>query len=353
MIFDPLVINNVELRNRVVVAPMCQYSAKEGSPTYWHYHHLLNLALAGAGLLMVESTAVNAKGRITHSDLGLYNEKQKTSLGKLVKYIKTNSNTPLCIQLSHSGRKGSSQLPWIGYRKALNLNDGSWETVAPSPIKYVEEWPAPKELDIRGMNKILGDFVRSARNADEIGFDGAELHMAHGYLLHQFLSPVSNKRTDEFGGNLINRCRFPIEIAERVRRVWPRRKILGARVTGSDWLEGGITIEDCIYLARKLENLGFDYVCVSSGGIVPETNIIFKPGYQVELAATIKKETDLIARTAGLITNVEQASAVVENGLADLVAIGRVFIRDPNWLLKSYSDRGVKSVIPKQYSRCF
>tara|TARA_B110000014_G_C20112990_1_gene586841 strand:- start:432 stop:1496 length:1065 start_codon:yes stop_codon:yes gene_type:complete len=352
-ILKSLKINNITLPNRITVASMCQYSAKNGSPTNWHYGHLQQLANSGAGMLMLESTAVNMNGRITLKDLALANKENEISLKKLVKYIRKISQIPLGIQISHAGRKGSAQIPWIKSNFPLKKKQKSWVTFAPSSIKRDFNWPTPKTLTIPQIKKIIEDYKNCAKRAKRIGFDCLEIHMAHGYLLHQFFSPISNKRQDIYGGKLKNRCKLLIEIVKEIRKIWPKNKILGARVTGKDWLKNGSSIDDCIFLVKNLKKIGLDYVCVSSGGILSKTNIIFKPGYQVHLAREIKKKTGIITRTTGMITNFQQANKVVLNGSADIVNIARTFIKNPTWLINNIKKKTKKNQAPNQYKRCF
>jgi len=332
---------------------MCQYSAKNGNPSKWHYGHLQQLAMSGAGMMMFESTAVNDQGRITLKDLTLTNTNNENSFKTIVDYLRNISKIPLGLQISHAGRKGSAQLPWIKSNAALTDREQAWITVAPSSIERDINWPKPKRLTLNQINQIIVDYRDTAIRAKRIGFDCLEIHMAHGYLLHQFFSPISNRRKDEYGGSLDNRCKLLIEIATEVRKIWPGGKILGARITGKDWMEGGITIEDSVRLVRKLKDQGLDYVCVSSGGVVPKTNMIFKPGYQVHLAREIKKRTGIITRTAGMITNYSQASEIIENGSADLVALARKFINDPTWLIHDIKDKNGGVDLPNQYKRCY
>ncbi len=353
MLLNPIAINKVELPNRIVVAPMCQYSAENGNPSKWHYGHLQNLANSGAGMLMLESTAVSKRGRITLKDLMLQSESNENSFKKIVNYLKSISKIPLGLQISHAGRKGSAQIPWIRENSALNEYEKAWTTLAPSPIERKTNWPKPKSLTINQINKVILDFRNTAVRAKRIGFDCLEIHMAHGYLLHQFFSPISNVREDAYGGSLNNRCKILIEIVTEIRKVWPRDKILGARITGDDWMAGGITVEDSIFLAKKLKDQGLDYVCVSSGGVLPKTNLIFKPGYQVHLASKIRKQTGIITRTAGMITNLDQATDIIKNGSADLVAVGRRFINEPTWLTRAIKESHDIEHVPNQYKRCY
>jgi NADPH2 dehydrogenase len=290
-------------------------------------------------------------GRITLKDLVLNNQKQEIEFTKIVNYIRKICKIKIGIQISHAGRKGSSELPWIKSNYPIK-NKFSWETVSASSIKRDKHWPTPNKLAIEDIYKIINDFKNSALRAKKIGFDCLEIHMAHGYLLHQFFSPISNKREDEFGGSFENRCKLLLETTKNIRSIWPKEKILGARITGSDHLLNGIEIEDSIKLVKKLKDIGIDYVCVSSGGIIPKTKLSFKPGYQVYLAEQIKKKTGIITRTAGMITTLKQAEHIVKNKKADLIAVGREFIKNPTWLIKEMKKLKI-DVIQHQYKRCF
>lgn len=349
----PIRINSIVLPNRISVGSMCQYSAQKGNPSLWHYGHLQNLAQSGAGLLMLESTAVSMQGRISRKDLTLLNHENFKEFLKLREYLKFISDIPVGIQISHSGRKGSAHIPWVKFNTPLKKKDGGWNTVSPSAIKRDKKWPIPKQLSLGKMSSIKKAFKKSAYFANKAGFDCLEVHMAHGYLLHQFFSPISNKRKDTYGGNLENRCRFLCEVFEEVRSVWPSNKILSARVNGSDWLKNGSTIKDCIYLVEKLKKIGLDYVCVTSGGILSKTNIKFGPGYQTHLARKIKKETKVITRTSGEITSLKQANNILNSKDADLINIARKFISSPNWLVNELFNKKKKVKLVNQYLRCF
>ena len=353
MIFKEIKINKIKLKNRIVVSPMCQYSAKNGEPTKWHFEHLSRLARSGAGLLMIESTAVSNNGKITHSDLCLSNKKQEKKFKQLKKSLNNISNIPLGIQISHSGRKGSSFIPWVKSNKALNRKNKSWQTFAPSPIKRDKSWPIPKSFKKKQIINLIQDFKNTTKRVKKIGFECLELHMAHGYLLHQFISPISNKRKDEYGGNLVKRITVPLIIAKEVRKIWPKSKILGARITASDHLPNGITIKDSKYLVKQLEKIGFDYVCVSSGGILPKTNLKFKRGFRKEFSKQIKKSTTMIVRTSGLIDDMNFANKMIKNKSVDMVAVGRKFINDPYWIIKKIPNFRAKKFLPNQYLRCF
>lgn len=343
-------INNQTFNNRYVVSPMCQYSAKNGNPSEWHYFHLLKLAFSGAGMLMMESTAVSNEGRITLNDLTIKNNSNERSLKKLLTFLKKFSDIKIGIQISHAGRKGSSYVPWI--KQNYPLNNKGWNTVAPSAIKRDKHWPTPKKLTLEKINKIKKDFLNAAKRCDNAGFDCLEIHMAHGYLLHQFFSKISNKRKDIYGGNLQNRTRLLLEISKSIRKIWPKNKILGARITGSDRLYNGNDIEDAIYLTKNLEKIGFDYVCVSSGGILKKTKLKFKNGFNLDLAKIIKKKTKILVRTSGNINSFNLANNIIKKKFVDLVCIGRKFISEPNFLIKLLDKKSKKQLIPNQYKRC-
>ena len=352
MILKPIKINNILLKNRFVVSPMCQYSAKNGCPTKWHYEHLNQLASTGAGLLMIECTAVNKTGRISSNDLCLFNKKQEIELKKLIIFLKKNNKVKIGLQISHSGRKGSAELPWV--KTNTPLKKRKWLTYAPSPIKRDKNWPIPQELTIKQIERIKEDFRKCAQIAKRIGVDCLEIHMAHGYLLHQFFSNISNLRTDKYGGSLENRVRFLTEVVEIVRTEWPKDRILGVKVTGSDRLKNGLSVYDSIYLCKKLEKLSLDYVCIASGGILPKTNMKFKRGYNIDIAKKIKKKTNMLVRCSGSLDDYKYSYNLVKKRVIDLVAIGRGFIKNKNFILiNSKKDRRTILDIPNQYKRCY
>lgn len=353
MIFKEIKINKVKLKNRIVVSPMCQYSGKNGEPTNWHFNHLSKLANSGAGLLMIESTAVSNNGKITHADLCLSNDKQEKKFKQLKKELNNISKIPIGIQISHAGRKGSSFIPWIKANKPLDKKNKSWQTYAPSPVRRDKNWPIPKSFKKKQILNLVRDFKNTTIRAKNIGFECLEIHMAHGYLLHQFISPISNQRKDEFGGSLSNRLSVPIMIAKKIRKIWPKDKILGARITATDHLPKGIRLNDTKYLIKQLEKIGFDYVCVSSGGILPKTNLKFKNGFRKHLSKKLKKETSMIVLTSGLINEADFANKLIKNKSVDMVAIGRKFINDPYWIIKKIKNDNIKKFLPKQYLRCF
>ena len=356
MIFKKIKLNKINLGNRITISPMCQYSSKkDGTPSYWHYVHLSNMINSGASLLTLESTSISKIGRISVKDLCLYNSNQKNKLKKLFIYLKKMRNIPIVLQISHSGRKGSSNLPWSKEKGPLKKTKGAWLTISPSSLRKDKGWPIPKEIKKKEIKKIIKQFSNCARYAKQIGFDGLEIHMAHGYLIHQFLSPISNKRKDEYGGNFENRSKFAVEIIKEIKKIWPRKKILGARITGTDHLKNGIDIKDSIKLVKKFEKLGLDYVCVSSGGIITKTNMNNKKnGFRVNIASKIKKNTKLKVRTSG---NLKSISAINYNILKkkfDFVAVARPFLQNPYWLFQNKDFiKNFKCSLPTQIKRGF
>ena len=353
MIFKSLKINNILLKNRVAIAPMCQYSANNGEPSNWHYSHLQKLSQLGSGLLILESAFPYHDAKISKNDLVLSNNYEKKKFIKLINHIREFSDVPLGFQISHAGRKGSSHIPWYKFNSPLKKNEASWETYAPSPIKRDISWPTPKELDINNIKKIKRKMIQSSLLANQAGFDLLELHSAHGYLLHQFFSPITNKRDDQYGGSLIKRSRLILEVAEEIRRLWPQEKILGARVTANDCVKNGISMKDCIYLVNELKNIGFDYVTPCSGGIIPFTNKKIKPNYQVKYCAQIKKKINIKVYANGMIRKKNEIENILNNNYADFVTICKPFINDPYWLFKIANKNRVKLKIPQQYSKCF
>jgi 2,4-dienoyl-CoA reductase-like NADH-dependent reductase (Old Yellow Enzyme family) len=349
-LFTPLSLRDLTLPNRIVVSPMCQYSAEEGSANDWHLLHLGSLSVSGAGLLMIEATAVAPEGRITHGCLGLYNEANEAALARVVAACRRFGNTPLGIQLAHAGRKASAMRPWEGIR-ALTAAEGAWSTLAPSAVPLDDGWPVPQAMSEAAIDGVIDAFVTAARRAARLGLDVLELHCAHGYLLHEFLSPIANRRDDHWGGSLENRLRLPLTVTRAVREVWPSQRPLGARITGTDWLAGGCTIEEAVTLARRLGEAGCDYVCVSSGGIVPKAPIPVAPGYQLELAQRVRRESGLRTRAVGLLAEARQVEAVIASGQADMVAMARAFLDDPHWPWHAAEALGGDATYPPQYAR--
>ena len=351
-LFTPLAIGSVTLPNRIAVAPMCQYSACDGSATDWHLQHLMQLAIARAGMVVVEATAVERAGRISHGCLGLYSDANEAALGRALDAARRIAAPGTCfaIQLGHAGRKASCQTPFQG-GKPLGRGEDAWQTVAPSAIAFADGWHTPAALDAGGLARIVAAFAQAAERSVRLGFTAIELHVAHGYLLHEFLSPISNTRTDRYGGSAENRMRLPLEVARAVRAVVPRTVALGARITGSDWTDGGITPEDAAAFAKAFKATGADYVCVSSGGNVATARIPLAPGYQVPFATKVKSASGLATRAVGLIVTPEQAEAIVASGQADFVALARAFLDDPRWVWHAAERLGADFSPPPQYAR--
>ena len=350
MILKKLKINQIELKNRIVISPMCQYSAINGSPSSWHYNHLQNLSSTGASMVILESTAINREARITNSDLCLYNNTHEKNLRKLISFLKNNNKTKYGIQISHSGRKGSSYVPWI--KKNCSLPDKkSWKTFSASPIPRDKNWPIPVEMSKKQIKDLIKNFKESALRANRIGFDCLEIHMAHGYLLHQFFSPISNHRIDNYGGNFNNRSRLLMEITSEIRKIWPKNKILGARITGTDHSKNGLSIKDSIMLAKKLKKAGLDYISVSSGGIIPLTNMKQSEGFRSKIASKIKDESKITTTTSGMFTKHSTAIKLIKYKKLDFITIARIIIKNPRWIYELAKKEKLNSFIPDQYKR--
>lgn len=350
-LFQPFRVGSLELVNRIVIAPMCQYSAENGSATDWHIIHLGNLSLSGAALLMIEATAVTPEGRISPADLGLFSEENEQALGRVLKAVRRYSDIPIGIQLAHAGRKGSTRVPWEGGAQILPDAEDGWQTVAPSAVPYLEEEHPPVALDRAGIDRIRDAFAESARRAARLGIDAVQVHCAHGYLLHNFLSPLSNLRTDEYGGSLENRMRFPLEVFETVRAAFPAEKPVSVRVSATDWAENGWDLEQTIVFANELKRRGCSAINVSSGGNTPAQRIPVGPGYQVPLARAVKAATNLPTIAVGLITGFEQAEAIIGTGDADFVALARTILYNPRWPWHAAAHFGATVKAPKQYLR--
>lgn len=350
-LFEPVSLGKLSLPNRIVIAPMCQYSAEEGSATDWHLIHLGSLALSGAGLLIIEATAVSADGRITPTDLGLYSDANEVALGRVLKAVRQYSSMPIAAQISHAGRKASSQAPWDGGKQIRPDGPGGWQARAPSALPHALGEIPPAELTLAEMARIRDGFAETARRAARIGLDGLELHGAHGYLLHSFLSPLSNTRTDAYGGSRGNRMRFPLECFEAVRAAFTADKPVWMRISAVDWVEGGLTIEDSITLSKELEARGAAAIHVSAGGVSYRQSIPLGPGYQVPLATAIRAAVGIPVMAVGLITEAEQAEAIVREGQADMVALGRAILYDPHWPWHAAAKLGAQVEAPKQYWR--
>ena len=352
-LFSPHRVGPLTLANRVVVAPMCQYSAIDGVAQPWHAQHLGKLALSGAALVIAEATGVEAAGRISWADTGLWNDAQEAAFAAIIRDIRSYSDTPLGIQLGHAGRKASTTPPWIDGGRAARADEDAWQTSSASALPFKDNWHTPVELDEVGMQRVIDAFVQAGGRADRAGFDVIELHAAHGYLLTQFLSPLSNQRTDEYGGAYENRARFPLRVAQALRDAWPRTKALGVRFNGSDWVEGGITTDEAIEFGRALHAIGYDYLHLTSGGTVAKAAIPgAEPGDQVHFAEAVKKaipEATVIA--VGMIYDPHQAETIVASGQADLIGIARAVLDDPNWTHHAAVALGEAEVLPRQYER--
>ena len=347
-LFTPIQLGGVTLPNRIVVSPMCQYSADDGSMTDWHLIHLGQLAESGPGMMVVEATGVTREGRITHGCTGLYTDGNEAAMARVIQACRRLTRNPIGIQLAHAGRKASTAPPFQG-GKPLGAGESPWQTVAPSPIPFGEGWHVPHELEQREIRKLAEDFVQAALRAKRIGFDAVELHSAHGYLLHQFLSPLSNQRKDDYGKN---RMKAPLEIAQAVREVWPKERALGARISGNDWMDGGLGPDDAVAYARELKRIGYDYVCVSSGSIVGAQKLPpVVEGYQVPFAEKVKRSVDIKVRSVGMIANPEYAEDVIASGKADMVALARAFLDNPRWAWHAAERYGVKLDYPPPYAR--
>jgi 2,4-dienoyl-CoA reductase-like NADH-dependent reductase (Old Yellow Enzyme family) len=350
-LFSPLRIGNTELANRIVIAPMCQYSAQDGCMTDWHLIHLGHLALSGAALLTIEATAVTPEGRITYADVGLYSDECETAMRQVLDSVRRWSDMPIAIQLSHAGRKASTEVPWKGGHQIAPDHAHSWQTVAPSAISFEAGQNAPMALDRDGLAAIREAFVEATRRAARLGLDPVQLHGAHGYLLHQFLSPLSNRREDEYGGSLENRMRFPLEVFEAVRAAFPPEHPVTMRVSGTDWAEGGWSIEETVAFAQALEARGCSAIHVSSGGLVPAQQIPVGPSYQVPLARAVKAAVKMPVVAVGLITEFDQAEAIIGTGDADLIALARTILYDPRWPWHAAAHLGAQVQGPPQYLR--
>ena len=347
LLFSPVTLRSVTVPNRIFVSPMCQYSADDGIPDNWHLVHLGSRAVGGAGLVLTEATSVSAVGRISPQDLGIWKDDHIENLARVTRFVREHGAAP-GIQLAHAGRKASTYTPWMGDGP---LTEGAWTTVAPSAIPFDEGYPTPQELAVEEIRQVIADFAAAARRALAAGFDVIELHAAHGYLGHQFNSPLSNRRTDAYGGSFDNRTRFVREMVAAVRKEWPERLPLMVRVSATDWVEGGWDGAQTVVLAKELKALGVDCIDCSTGGLLPRVKISVGPGYQVPFARQVRSETGIATGAVGLITDPEQAQAVIDDGAADLVLLAREFLRDPYWPLHAAHALGEDVHWPVQYSR--
>ncbi|MGD0846748.1 NADH:flavin oxidoreductase/NADH oxidase [Bradyrhizobium sp.] len=349
-LFSPIQLRDLALPNRIMVAPMCQYSADDGAANDWHFTHINSLALSGAAMFCIEATHVEAIGRITPGCLGLWNDATEAALKPILASVRRRSKTAVAMQLAHAGRKGSSHTPWNG-GQLIPIAEGGWQTVAPSAVPHKEGEAAPLALDAPGLARVRDAFVAAAKRADRLGIDALELHFAHGYLVHQFLSPIANKRTDQYGGSLENRMRYPLELFDAVRAVFPDHKPVGVKVSATDWVDGGWDIMQTIILALELKKRGVDWIDASSGGVSPLQKIPLAPGYQVPMAKAIKEATGLTTMAVGLITQPQQAEEIVTSGKADMVALARGMLYDPRWGWHAAAELGGHVDAPPQYWR--
>ncbi len=349
-LFSPIQLRGLKLANRIMVAPMCQYSAIDGEASDWHFTHINTLALSGAAMFCIEATHVEAIGRITPGCLGLWNDATEAALKPILASVRKHSKTAMAMQLAHAGRKGSSHTPWNGGQQ-IPLAEGGWQTVGPSALPHKEGELAPVALDAAGLTRVRDAFVAAARRAERLGLDALELHGAHGYLLHEFLSPISNRRTDQYGGSLQNRMRFPLEVYDAVRAAFPEAKPIGVKVSATDWVEGGWDVAQTIEFAKELKKRGVDWIDVSSGGASPLQKIPLSPGYQVPFAQAVKEATGITTMAVGLITEAKQAEEIVVSGKADMVALARGMLYDPRWGWHAAAELGGQVEAPPQYWR--
>jgi 2,4-dienoyl-CoA reductase-like NADH-dependent reductase (Old Yellow Enzyme family) len=348
-LFSVLRLREVEFKNRVFVSPMCQYSSADGMPNDWHFVHLGSRAVGGAGLVMVEATAVSPEGRISPGDTGIWSDAHAEAFMRVAAFIKGQGAVP-GIQLAHAGRKAPTDVPWRG-GGFLRETEGGWQTIAPSPIPFREGETPPREMSARGIEEVVAQFAEAARRSFAAGFEVVEIHMAHGYLLHEFLSPLSNRRGDEYGGDLEARSRFPLQVTRAVREAFPSHLPVFARISATDWVDGGWDLPQSIQFARWLKDAGVDLIDCSSGGAVPGARIPVSPGYQIPFAASIREAVGVATGGVGLITEPEQAEQIIASGQADAVFLARAMLRDPYWALHAAKVLGAEVTYPPQYGR--
>ena len=351
-LFSPLNLGPLRLENRIVISPMCQYSADEGRASDWHLMHLGNLSLSGAGLMFLEATAVQASGRISYGDLGLWNDATEVALRTVLQSVRKYSRMPIGIQLAHAGRKASTEKPWRGGAPIAPDSPNGWQTLSASALSFNDGAPAPTAATESEIDDVVAAFAMAAQRADRLGLDAIEIHGAHGYLLHQFLSPLSNRRTDSYGGSLENRMRLTLRVFDAVRAAFPMTKAVGIRISATDWVEGGWDLGQSIVLAKALDARGCNFIDVSSGGASPLQKISLAPGYQVPFADAIKKVVSMPVFAIGLITDPHQAEAIIAEGRADAVALARGMLYDPRWPWHAAATLGATVNVPPQYARC-
>jgi 2,4-dienoyl-CoA reductase-like NADH-dependent reductase (Old Yellow Enzyme family) len=349
ILFTPYDLRDLRLDNRIVVSPMGQHSAEDGFANDWHLAHLGQLAVSGAGLLITEAAAVDPRGRISPGCLGIWSDDHVAGYRRIIDFARTHGRTKMGIQLGHSGRKGSVSQSWFG-QKSLGEAEGGWEIFNPSPLAYPGR-KTPTEISRETMDEVVGQFADAARRSHEAGFDLIELHAAHGYLIHAFLTPILNQRTDAYGGSLENRMRFGLDVFRAIRAAFPAEKPIGVRVSATDWIDGGWTPEDTVAFARELKALGCDYVCASTGGVAPEQQIPVGPLYQAGFAETIRCEAGIATMAVGLITQAQEAESVLADGKADLVALGRAMLYNPRWPWHAAEALDVQAFYPLPYDR--
>ncbi len=348
-LFEPLKLREVTLRNRIGIPPMCQYSARDGMASDWHFVHYGSRAVGGAGLMILEATAVAAAGRISPGDLGLWDDRHIEPLARIARFAQ-EQGCVAAVQLAHAGRKASTALGWEAQR-SLSESEGGWPPMAPSAMPFGDGYAVPRELDASGIRQIVAQFKASAGRAHQAGFKAVEIHAAHGYLLHQFLSPLSNRRTDAYGGGFENRTRLVREVVAAVREAWPAQLPLQIRLSATDWMEGGWSADETVALCRELKGLGVDLVDVSSAGLVPTAKVPAGPGFQTEFAARVRREAGIATAAVGFITSPAQADHVVRSGQADMVLLGRELLRNPYWPLAAAQALGETASWPRQYLR--
>lgn len=350
-LFTPFRLRGTELKNRIVVSPMCEYSAKDGHPTQWHLVHLGSRAVGGAALVFTEATAVSVIGRISPQDTGIYLDSHVEAWRPIVEFLHEQGSLS-GIQLAHAGRKASTDLPWLG-GAPIPLHDGGWKPVGPSALPFDNGYAVPKALSLAEIDQVVADFVAGAQRALRAGFQAVEIHSAHGYLLHEFLSPLANQRDDEYGGSFENRIRLPLRVAKSVREVWPEQQPVFVRISATDWKENGWDLPQSIELARQLKSVGVDLVDVSSGGVIPGVRIPLGPGYQVPFAEAIRREAGIATGTVGMIVEPAQADTIISRGQADVVLLAREMLRDPYWPRRAAQALGAKIKPPVQYERAW
>lgn len=350
ILFSPLPIRGITLKNRIVVSPMCMYSSVNGFATDWHLVHLGSRAVGGASLVLFEATAVSPEGRITPHDLGIWKDEHVEGLQRITRFISEQDSVP-GIQLAHAGRKASHHRPWEGGAAIAPAEENGWQTVAPSAIPFQEGEPRPHELNEKEIHKVVDDFEAAAKRSIKAGFKVIEIHAAHGYLLHEFFSPLSNQRTDKYGGSFENRIRLLLEVTERVRKAWPEENPLFVRISATDWTEGGWTVADSVALSQELKKRGVDLIDCSTGGNVPSAPIPVGPGYQVQFAQQVRQQANIMTGAVGMITEARQAEEILATGQADVVILARELLRDPYFPLHAAQELGEELAWPPQYVR--